>query len=111
MGIVEKRKQLIELSAQVAPLVGELGEYDTVNEALLQVVYKSDTHQVFKTFNQWKKEGKRIKKGEKAFLVWAMPKRFDRKEKKENERSDTYKYFPICFLFSNAQVEEVENEQ
>ena len=103
--IQQKREILKAFSVQVAPLV-ELGTFETVNCALVDA-YTTAEHQEFKTFNQWKAEGFFVKKGMKAFLVWGRPKGSPEQEKTKTteENEEDSKFFPIAFIFSNAQVE------
>jgi hypothetical protein len=102
----QKRKQLIELSKPIQVLVKE-GAYATVNEGLNEI-YKEENPEIkeFNTFNQWKKSGKTILKGAKAFLFWGQPKEYAQQETDENstEEEKKMKYFPVCYLFSNLQV-------
>jgi antirestriction protein ArdC len=100
--IQQKRTILKELSKIIKPLVKE-GAYTTVNEALIQEIYAINGNKVFKTYEQWKQEGKQVKKGEKAYLVWGKPKGAkEEEESPADEEKETF--FPICFLFSNLQV-------
>lgn len=98
-----KRLFLSELSKQVAPLV-EAGEYDRINAAII-ATYKNETHQEFKRFSEWKKLGYQIKKGSEAFTVWARPRTKYKVENQVQTEEKDYSFFPLCFLFSNAQVE------
>lgn len=102
----EVREQLKALSTQLKPLV-KAGEFNTVNEAIIETAYKSAEHQEFKKFNEWKKLGFTILKGSKAFAVWAQP--VKGKKKVEVEEGKEFEFFPICFLFSNNQVRRSEN--
>lgn len=99
--IQEKREVLKQFSKAVAPAV-KSGQFDNINEALINTIYKDETHQTFKTYEQWKAEGKQVQKGEKAFLVWGKPKGTREDEAPQDE--DKSQFFPLCFLFSNAQV-------
>lgn len=102
-----KRELLKKYSSQVADLV-ESGEYATVNEAIVNSIYKNDLNTDFKTFNKWKSEGFIVKKGEKAFLVWGRPKEKQEAEQgKEPTTDDDHKFFPLAFLFSNAQIQKI----
>lgn len=98
-----KRLALSELSRQIAPLV-KLGQYDRINEALL-ACYQTDQHRYFKTLRQWNKEGFQVIKGSEAFAVWARPKTKYKKENNIPTDEKDFSFFPICFLFSNSQVE------
>lgn len=109
--IEEKRSFLRKLSDTVSQLV-EQGEFENINEAVIDTFYKTDAHTEFKTFNDWKNEGYSIKKGSKAFIVWGKPKKTQDAEMAEAKGNDapvqdedTRTFFPIAFLFSNAQVE------
>lgn len=109
--IEDKRKFLRKLSESVSTLV-EAGEYETVNEAVVDTFYKNGEHTQFRTFNDWKSEGYSIKKGSKTFIVWGRPKamhdakRAEEAGKEEPATDDSKRdFFPIAFLFSNAQVE------
>ena len=102
--IKEKRHTLHEMSNEVKPLV-KAGKYPTVNAAVIDIFYKKDGHEVFKTFHQWKAEGKRVKKGETAFFVWAKPLTALKEEQGKTTDEETGNdFFPLCFLFSNMQV-------
>lgn len=103
--IKQKREQLKELSAPFKILIKE-GAISTINSALIET-YTNETHQIFKSYRGWLAEGYQVKKGEKAFLIWGSPQKL--KSKKEPTKGDTEKdseFFPIAFIFSNAQVEE-----
>lgn len=102
----DTRQQLKAISQQLKPLV-KAGEFTNLNEALIKVAYKSEAHQEFKTFNQWKREGFTIIKGSKAFAVWAQPVKGSRA--KEGASPEDYEFFPVCYLFSNAQVRRAQN--
>lgn len=102
----EVREHLKQLSTQLKPLV-KAGEFNSVNEAIINVAYKTPEHQEFKKFNDWKKAGYTILKGSKAFAVWAQP--VKGKKKQEVEEGKEFEFFPICFLFSNNQVRRAEN--
>lgn len=65
----------------------------------------------FKTFAGWKKEGKKVKKGEKGYIVWSKPRKY--KKKVESEETATgktkteefdFEFFGTAYLFSNLQV-------
>ncbi len=110
--IEEARERLKLLSLEVKDLV-EDGTFETVNDAIMETMYKSREHRTFNSFMGWKQYGKKVKKGEKAFLLWSKPKNIakDQKPEEETEEStqdDMYKYYGIAYLFSNAQVEDIE---
>jgi hypothetical protein len=106
------RENLKLLSLEVKDLV-EDGTFFTINDAIMETLYKNETHKEFKSYRQWKNEGYQVNKGEKAFLLWAKPKQIN-KPMEENptdeEWEEMLKFFPIAYLFSNAQVTEIGEE-
>ncbi len=98
-----KRKELIALSQVMRALI-EAGEVETVNEGLIET-YKEQTPgaKEFNTFNQWKEQGFTINKGSKAFVVWGQPRKAEQTPEGSDEPEE-YKYWPLCYLFSNEQV-------
>jgi hypothetical protein len=105
----EKREVLKSLSAAAKELV-KIGAFDTVNEAIIETIYKNDGHTVFNTFYGWKEQGFNIKKGSTAFVVWGRPKTIKKSEVQEGEK-DEFSHFPLAYLFSNLQVEPQEHKQ
>ncbi len=99
------REALKAISQPLKPLIKE-GAFNTINEALIEIVYKKDGHETFNTFNQWKHLGYTVKKGAKAFILWAQPVSLpvSKSEEKEESEADEFSYFPLCYLFSNLQV-------
>lgn len=109
------RENLKLLSLEVRDLV-EDGTFFTVNDAIMETLYKDNTHKEFKSYRQWKNEGYQVNKGEKAFLLWAKPKQINKPMEEsptDEEWEEMLKFFPIAYLFSNAQVIEIgeENEE
>lgn len=102
----EKREQLKSLSVTVKPLV-ESGAYETVNDAILKSIYTDTANTEFKTLRQWNEEGFNVKKGSKAFVIWGKPKPFNKEEgaEKDAKSEEEETFFPLAYLFSNAQVE------
>lgn len=62
------------------------------------------------TFNDWKKKGFVVKKGEKAFIFFSSPKSIKIKGKDiAGEEVDTaFNRFCKCYLFCKTQVEELK---
>lgn len=108
--INEARERLKLLSQEVADLVEE-GQFETINDAIMETMYKTAVHREFKTYRAWKQDGMQVAKGEKAFLLWAKPKQVEKPAESTEAKSDEdkYKFFPIAYLFSNAQVHPIEN--
>lgn len=100
------RERLKELTEEVRPLIDQC-RFETVNDALIAVHYRNEEHYTFNTYQGWRKEGKQVRKGEKAFLVWARPKDLLR-ENDETGKEDHQKFFPVAHIFSNAQVDPLE---
>lgn len=97
-------------NSNVARLLVDMGEADSINEALVEM-YTTDEHQEFNMFGQWLKLGYCVKKGERCrFPVWGQP--VDKNKPGAQAQADaaaseddTTKYWPMACLFSNAQVE------
>lgn len=101
----DKRKALRELS-KIAKIRMQMDcEGMTVNEILVNEFYTDEKNTEFKTLHDWNKEGFKVNKEEKAFLIWGKPRAIN-KEQPQNQESeeDEDEFFPICYLFSNAQV-------
>lgn len=125
----EARERLIEKSREAkATREFLVGLADTEEEALkaaamsinqiLIKMYKEEAGcRVFRTFEGWKDEGYRVKKGETAFRIWGKPIKAERQTENNNGDAgeggdvDKYKMFPMCCLFNEHQVEKVEAPQ
>jgi hypothetical protein len=101
----ERREELKALSNQVKPLVKEC-VYDSVNEALIECFYKDAENKEFHTFFDWIDKGYKIKKGSRAFAIWGSPRPLKKIEPQVQDDEKEEDFFPICYLFSNSQVEE-----
>lgn len=101
--IKEKRQELKGLSAPIRLLVKE-GRFETVNEGLKEI-YAEEGHTILKSLRQWNDDGKRVKKGERALMLWGSPRKFEVVDE-ETAEVDEMDYYPICFVFSNLQVTE-----
>jgi hypothetical protein len=102
--IQEKREFLKGLSSSLKLLKKE-GAIDSINEGLKEL-YAQEGHTELKTLKQWNVAGKRVRKGEHALLLWARPKRItpDPASQTAND-NDEMNFFPLCFVFSNLQVQ------
>lgn len=82
----------------------ESKKVNSINEALA-AFYAVDFAEVliFKTYEEWGKDGFFVKKGEKAFLFWGMP---EEKAKYDNNGKiiSVYSFCPISFKFNQLQV-------
>lgn len=84
----------------------------TINYMLLHHMYDTGGATEFNTFKQWKEKEAIVLKGSKAFAIWGQPVHEQKKKQEdtsEQNEIDKYKYFPICYLFSNLQVITSEN--
>lgn len=100
---------LIEHSKQVKPLV-KSGMYETINQAIVEEIYKDSENHEFKTYKQWNKEEQQVKKGEHGYPLWGAPKSVEKDLDKEDVQKEEPKegerpYYPIAYTFSDRQVE------
>lgn len=107
----EARAYLKEISKIAKELV-KSEQYDTVNEAIRFEIYQLHNKEL-KTFKQWLEDGKCVKKGEKGFVFWGAPKAKKTKNKEvapaePMTEEEEEKFFPICYLFSEDQVQLLE---
>jgi hypothetical protein len=106
--MTDKKKALIALS-KLAKAIQEMeGDDRNINTILIEDFYTKDQHHEFKTFQDWKKNGMNVKKGEKAFLIWGKKRQNEKKETPQTEKKEDteYSFYPICYLFSNAQIQQ-----
>jgi len=120
MSIQEKREVLKDLSSRAKAIKEELLkkcttpmevltlEEMTVNQIIVNHIYKDDQHLNFDTFKGWLKKGFAVRKGEKAFLLWGRKKQTDIKPNGE-ERTEELEFFPVTYVFSNVQVDPLKN--
>lgn len=105
----ERRKALKDLCNTLQAAAKAAGMEETPNE-LLREYYAQAGHKELKTFNEWKKEGYYIRKGEKAILLWGKPKpsrlskEIAKMEGKPEEEAEN-DFYPLAYLYSNKQVE------
>lgn len=102
-----KREHLKKISETAKVLQKTKYPEYSINEILLKFLYQPENKKeklIFDSFNGWRKKGMRVKKGEKAFLIWGRKKEATRQEN-EGDESDSFKFFPLAYVFSNKQVE------
>lgn len=111
----EKRENLKAISkiAQMA-IKNCATEAETVNQYVTDL-YKSDNPGIeeLNTFHQWKDKGFSIIKGSTAFVVWGSPRKGKLEEpviSTDGKEDDEFEFFPLCYLFSNEQVERRETK-
>jgi len=94
-----KRIELKEISKTLAELK-EKGKISTINEGL-KGIYEKEGHHELKTFDQWEKVGKHVKRGAKALYLWGKQKA---KTITEEGQEKEITYCPIVAVFSDLQV-------
>lgn len=106
----EKRDKLKKISQQAKEIIESKVLEMTVNQFVIEHFYKDEINTEFKTLHQWSSLGFKVKKGSVSFAVWGKPKERQKEETnkqeaaaEEEEKDD---FYPLCYLFSNAQVEE-----
>lgn len=66
----------------------------------------------FKTFAQWKADGYNIIKGSKAFILWSKKRKVSKQEEATETNTEptetAYEFFPVAYLFSDLQVEKIQ---
>lgn len=99
----QNRQNLIDMSKLARKLM-EMGQAESVNDGLLQLYDKEQGETCeYNTFHQWKEQGYTILKGARAFCVWGQPRNASQTPE-GTEEPEEYKYWPICYLFSELQV-------
>ncbi|MFA9191143.1 ArdC-like ssDNA-binding domain-containing protein [Flavobacterium sp. FZUC8N2.13] len=105
---IEKKKALIALSKSAKEIQELEDEPRNINSILIEDFYSKGEHQEFNTFQEWIKQGKRVKKGEKAFLVWGRKRKNNQDQataEPQTKEEKEFSFYPLCYLFSNAQVQ------
>jgi hypothetical protein len=88
-----------------------------VNDFLMVMHQKASGCQDFRTFHNWKKAGFKVKKGAKSYRVWGSPLDAKKQEAQQaaadgnssSDAVDTFKYWPMCSLFNESQVEPLDS--
>ena len=86
----------------------------TINDIVLMWYKEESGANEFNSFYQWKQKGFSVKKGEKAYLLWAKRRNATAKiEVKENEdpQEEDYMFYPLAYLFSDQQVEIIQEKE
>lgn len=107
--INEKRAHLKALSQPIKVAV-KMGVYPSINAGLIKL-YEAEGHTELHSFKSWLKMGFVVKRGEKALLLWGEPLKATKEkpgeEVKENGEGES-DFFPVAFVFSNKQVEQLK---
>ncbi len=109
------RAQFYALSDKIQTAKVLQGIEAGVNELLLQL-YKKDIQETTgenpgpaKTFHQWKEEGRKVRKGSKAFKIYSRPKSEIKAEKGEVPDEKDNKRFFIANIFFQIQTQTDED--
>jgi len=102
-----RRKALISLSTKAREMREESEELAdcTLNDIIISHFYTDEENFEFKLLRDWNKEGQQVKKGARAFTVWGKKRKGTKAAEQEGGEDQEYKFFPLAYLFSNAQVE------
>ena len=98
-----KREELKGISRLIQQLV-KAGRYSNVNEGLVEM-YAQQGHIEIHSFKTWLSKGMVVRKGEKALLLWAEPRKAANLNKQSQDEKDEFKFFPLAYVFSDKQVE------
>lgn len=102
-----KREQLVKLS-NLAKIERQKSGHDELSLNFFIVeFYRLKQPGQYETFQEWKRQGKMVKKGEKGFPIWGKPLSAQTKKNGEPVAEPTEKeadFFPICYLFHESQV-------
>lgn len=111
----ERREWLRNISARFQSerdLLIVMGkEAPSINEMLRRYYKTQNAVTDLRTYDQWKKDGYQVRKGEKAYLVWGKPKTRQEEPTDDNatqeEPNPTHKdeFYPVCYLFDIAQCQ------
>lgn len=119
---VAARKLLIAMSQEAQDII-ESGldvegfeGCEKVNDFLLVMHQQATGCETFKTFHDWKKAGYKVKKGSKSYRVWGSPLKAKKQGEEqpapevegESDVEKTFKFWPMCSLFTENQVEPIE---
>lgn len=120
MGAIEKKENLRLLSEQArelrqhlinkAPTIEKaeaLAEL-RINDIIIEYFYTDEKNTEFHTYKGWQELGYQVKKGSKSFVIWGRKRQNIDDKKAATEEKDQYKFFPLAFIFSNNQVEKIE---
>lgn len=122
MGTIEKKEKLKILSEQArelkqhlinkAPTLEQATLIDEmrVNDIIINHFYTDDENKEFHSYKGWQELGYQVKKGSKSFVIWGRKRQNIDDKQAATEEKDQYKFFPLAFIFSNNQVEPINND-
>ena len=101
----QRRNELCAISKGLQAGVKE-GFFSSVNEALIEMYNERTGGGEYKTFHDWRKDNKKVKKGSTSYMVWGSPLNIKSKnEPDETDEENKSILFPVCHLFHESQVE------
>lgn len=109
-----KKLSLIALSKQAKEIQEMEDEPRNINSILIDDFYTNSDNKEFFTFHEWIKKGHTVKKGEKAFLVWGRKRKSNQDQptaEPKTEEEKQFSFYPLCYLFSNAQVQKLDAKE
>lgn len=119
------RAKLIIMSQQANDqkelLEAQAGDCLSINDILLMFHKAATGREDFRRFDQWKEAGYKVKKGETGYRVWGSPVKakktangesFDESAEATAEENvaKKYKFWPMCSLFHEGQVEPMDRD-
>ena len=117
-----RRAELRALSMAIRPLV-KAGRYDSVNAGLIEHYSEQTGASDWRTFADWRKAGRPVKKGEQGFPIWGRPTHIKPAEGAAmvgdlgalaalNGITPTGpQWFPVAYLFHAGQVQPAQAEE
>lgn len=106
------RQQMIAKAETVAEQLNAAAV--TLNFIIIGMYQAESGCKEFKTFNDWKEAGFKVKKGVSGFAVWGTPKKITKAletESGEELESDPQEFWPLCYLFNENQVEKMDDPE
>ena len=98
----ERRKRLHELTGQLIEEAKATGDSSNRNQLLLRYYREQCGATVLRTLEAWAAQGKRIRKGAKAFLLWDKPQASS--DGGAGEAGEPNSFFPMKYVFDIRQV-------
>jgi len=102
------RRDELKAMSQGLSTLKQQGAIETINEGLVKI-YHDNGFKDLKSLRGWNKEGRMVKKGEKALLLWGQP--THRKQEQtatapgtSPEQEDEYSFFPVAYVFDVTQT-------
>lgn len=116
-----RRAELRALSALVRPLV-KAGMFENVNAGLIDAYTRETGQAEWHTFQDWRKLGRPVKKGERGFPIWGTPRRMKPGEgaiagdlaqvaMMQGAEPQGPEWFPVAYLFHAGQVDAAQQAE